>query len=161
MGSEEARRLAKAGALVEAIRVHQAQVYDLTEELRILLSGAATVGDQLQAYYKRWSEIRSAVGYGEEYAWNHKSDVPHIKRFLKLFGLENLCERMERYHRDRDDFLVRAKHPHGLFVSGINRYGSTSADVYKAPIINCDHSPRCTSDQEHTRKMVEGMAVMR
>ena len=161
MGSDEARRMARAGAIVEAIRVHQAQVYELTEELRVLLSGGASVAEQVQAYKKRWSEVREAVGYGFAYGFNDRVDVPHIRKFLKLFGLENLQDMMDRYHRDRDEFLLRAKHPHGLFVSGINRYGSREADVYKAPIINCTHSPRCGSDQEHTRRMVEDMAVVR
>jgi hypothetical protein len=129
------------------------------DEFDEVLGGGAGIGTMLKNVQRQFDEAwcaRYAHGQTNRYVWRHAQDVPQIKRLLKALGYDELCDRALRYIESEDPFLLRARHPFGLFVSGINSYAGagTSPDLTLEgePPPDCRHTPRCRTDQEHTKK---------
>ena len=139
------------GLLVER---HQ-QCAALIEEIVDLLGGGAGMAALLKDFEHAFTDVWSTRYRGQTYLWRYVKDRPQIKRLLKTLGLNELTLRAARYIANEDPFLIRERHPFGLFVSGINRYAAESlGQVFDlaSPVFGCTHTPRCASDVEHTKK---------
>ena len=145
------------GLLVER---HQ-QCAALIEEIVDLLGGGAGMAALLKDFEHAFTDVWSTRYRGQTYLWRYVKDRPQIKRLLKTLGLNELTLRAARYVANEDPFLVRERHPFGLFVSGINRYAAESGHDFDlaSPAVGCTHTPRCASDVEHTKKRSAEMRV--
>jgi len=124
---------AKAATLKKLVAL-QAKLTELGEqqmavvdEMGKLLAGGPGIGailKQLEAHFSTCWRVR----YGSDYAFNFAKDVPQLKRLIRILGVEELERRMLNYCRNADGYLVKARHPFGLFVSRVNDY----ADVAQA-----------------------------
>ena len=133
----------------------------ILEEIDNVLGGGVGVGELLKRLERHYSELWT-VRYRSPYTWRYPVDRPNLKRLIKLLGVEEIERRMIVYVKDGDPYLVKARHPFGLFVSNVNTYAAAPVDDFTlaggaAPTVaDCKHAPACRDDQEHTRrKMAE------
>lgn len=127
MGNDEA----KAATMKKLISL-QAKLVELTEqqmavvdEMGKLLAGGPGVGailGQLEAHFSTCWRVR----YGSDYAFTFARDVPQLKRLIRILGVEEVERRMLTYCRNADGYLLKARHPFGLFVSRVNDYADVS-----------------------------------
>lgn len=156
----DAPNLKKVAALLVVLKEQHEKSVAVIEEINDLLGGGAGIAAQIkeveQSFARAWSER-----YNGSYIWRYAVDRPNIKRLIKTLGVVELQVRIFNYIRSDDPFLMRSRHPFGLLVSGINSYageGQSPEDFDLAPTVaDCHHSPRCASDQEHTRKRTAEM----
>lgn len=162
MADAEKAIIAKAVRLLEALRENQAKTYAITEELIEVLAGRVGIGDKLKQLEKTFSALWEAR-YGSPYVWQYVKDRPQLKRLLTKLELAGIERRMANYIRDDDQFLVKARHGFGLFVSQVNRYadagGETDLQLEVEAPLDCKHTPRCGTDQEHTRRRMSDLRV--
>lgn len=161
MADVEKKILEKLRRLYEALRENEAKSYAIVEEMGALLNGADGIGDKLKQLEAKFNTLWSAR-YGIDshgYIWNYVRDRPQMKRLLKTLTVDDIGRRMENYMRDDDKYLTAARHTFGLFVSQVNRYADyqdIGASHLEAPA-DCKHSPRCASEQAHTKKRTAEM----
>lgn len=151
---------AKMLKLLEAANDLHAKAGLILEEFDELLSGRAGIATLMKDFERAFDGIwgrRYAGGQTGRYIWRYAADRPHLKKLIKQLGPEEVARRAANYLTNDDPFLVRSRHPFGLFVSGINSYsgGGDVADLELSPPIDCRHTPRCSSDQEHTKRQGE------
>lgn len=155
MADAEKKTLGTIGKLYAKLRELQAAEYEITEEIGKLLAGGpgtAAMLKRLEGTFERAWEVR----YKGRYLWAYAKDRPQLKRLLARFEAAEIESRMQTYISDGDEFYVKTRHSFGLFVISFNRLASfstanTLAELVEPPA-DCKHAPRCTSDQEHTRK---------
>lgn len=151
--------VAKLIKLLESARELHTKTGMLLDEFDELLGGGAGIASQMKqfetAFDTAWC-ARYAAGMHGRYIWRKQIDVPNIKRLLKALGLVELVKRATVYISNDDPFLTRSRHPFGLFVSGINSYAgegeAPDLELSAQGPIDCKHLPRCSSEQEHTKK---------
>jgi hypothetical protein len=151
----------KVRKLLEALKERYDQSGEIIAEIETLLGGGVGIGEKLKAAYAKWIELH-AVRYPGKYVFVFAKDAPQMKRLIAALGLEELLERIANYIRDSDPYLTKARHPFGLFVSGVNRYvseGKTAEDLELEAegVPDCKHDPPCKTDVEHTRRKVQDM----
>ena len=151
--------LKKVEGLLAVLVERQQQCTALIEEIAELLGGGAGIAAQMKEFEGAFEHAWTQRYHGQRYLWRYVKDRPQIKRLLKTLGLEELTLRAARYIANEDPFLVRERHPFGLFVSGINRYAEESDHGFDlaSPAVGCSHTPRCINDVEHTRKRATEM----
>lgn len=146
---EQARKL--LGVLTDLHRKQAATI----AELETILGGGPSIGDTLKRLYRSFESVW-AERYRVAYVWTYQKDAPNMKRLALSLGAEEVEARMTRFIADSDPFLTRARHGFGLFVAGINKYTAPGADLVDFELeegpLDCRHTPRCQSDQEHTRR---------
>lgn len=154
MADVEKATLKKIGTLVEAFREQQARGYEILEEMQRLLAGEPGIAakmKQVEGVFERAWEAR----YPGRYVWNYKHSRPAIKRLLAKLTIPEIECRIANYIRCGDPFYVQRRHEFALFESQNNRFASAGQELpeleFDAPA-DCKHQPRCTSDQEHTRR---------
>lgn len=118
---DESRKIARATKLVETLRELQAKTYEVTEELRKVLAGDVAIGDQLKAIEAAYSLCWQSV-YGVPYVWDFAKDRAITKRLLRTLTADDVIARIPTYMGSSEAFYARARHPWGLFASGINRW---------------------------------------
>lgn len=131
---------------------------ELIEEIQRLLSGQPGIGATLKrletAFDLAWG-ARYAKGVAGKYVWRYVQDRPHLKRLIKSVGVEELEARFLRYLQSDEDFFTRSRHPFSLFVSSVNQWASAASAAPGfdlEPVPDCRHTPRCTSDAQHTKR---------
>lgn len=158
--SDEKKQLEKARKLYDALRENQAKGYALLDELGAVLAGDVSIGDKLKLIEVHFAALWEGR-YSGKYLWAYVKDKPQAKRLLASMAVEEIQSRMNAYIRDDDQYLTRARHPFGLFVSQVNRYAgvgqATTQDFDLEAPADCGHTPRCKSDQEHTRRRAEDL----
>lgn len=129
----------------------------LIDELERLAGGGRGIGEILKELYAYWNELWS-IEHGGSYVFVFAQDAPQMKRLYRELGLEELQARIYNYIKDRDEWLVKNKHPFKVFVAQSNRHASGRAvvDGNALPPVGCKHKPPCRSDQEHTQKVLAG-----
>lgn len=147
------KRVARAEKLLETVFELYAKQGACLRELKELLVGGETVGDQMRqltAHYVTTWEAR----YGSRYAWQGGKDSAAAKRLVQTLPMEELKSRVDRYLKDDDPFYMKARHPFTLFASNVNRYApEKAAPLQLSPVVDgCNHQPPCQSDVEHTRR---------
>jgi len=142
--------LRKLTALVEKLREVQAQTCDIAEEMQRLLSGDPGIGARMKQVELAWQTAWGSR-YHAEYVFNYTVDRAHLKRLLKTFTPADLQIRILNYIKSEDQFCVSRRHPFALFVATVNQHAPvTEFDL--APSVDCRHTPRCRTDEEHTVK---------
>ena len=148
----------KIRKLLVAIAERQEQIGELLDEVNTLLGGGVGVAQRLKQAYAKWSELH-ALRYAGAYLFAFVKDAPNMKRLLKQFGPDDLFVRMAAYIRDDEAYLVRARHPFGLFVVHVNRYAGLAPESEALRLTpdedrpaDCRHVPPCATDQEHTKR---------
>ncbi|HMJ04538.1 MAG TPA: hypothetical protein VK506_16470 [Conexibacter sp.] len=133
------------------LRATQAKSYELLEQIEAELKGSPSLntvaGEVLNVFGEQWRGR-----YRTPYLFAKSKEIPAVKRLMKTLGRKELEARIVKYLQDGDRFLIENRHPFGLFESRVNRYATTTTDDFTlaAPPSDCRHSPRCTSDQQHT-----------
>lgn len=151
------RRLDRAAKLVEALRELQAKTYTVAEELQALLKGEAITGDHLRIVEGLFSDEYERR-YGAKYVFQYAKDRPHWKRLIKAVGPDELCTRITAYFHEADAYRERQRHPFGLFVSQFNSLATArTLPALGYPVRDCQHTPPCTSDQEHTIRRTQDL----
>jgi hypothetical protein len=115
---------------------------------------ALTAGDNPTYQTMKHWQAKYSFQYGIKYEFS-KVDTGNLKRLALKYGAADMQARIDRYLADADDFLIRQRHPLSIFLTRINTYApqtSTAAFDMAAIPVDCRHSPRCRTDQEHTRK---------
>lgn len=140
--------------LYEALRETQAKQYEITEEIGRVLNGEKGIGDIMKALRVDLSTIWE-VRYHSPYVWQAKDSTP-VKKLLKDLQSDEIKARWQTYVKNNETYYVQARHGFALFASQINRFAGLSEPVgfeleVDAPA-DCKHSPRCKTDQAHTRK---------
>ncbi len=148
---------AKLVRLVEKLRELQAQTYEVTEEIQRILAGETSIGDILKDLYAAFSDLWQQR-YRTPYVFDFKKDAPNMKRLVIKMRLTpaDIKARMARYLATDDQYLLRQRHPFGLFHHGINSYAGTAAPAPDLELdgddeFECGHKPRCRDAGEHTR----------
>lgn len=157
MAEPEKKIIDKCKRLYETLRETQAKSYAIVDELGALLHGGAGIGEKLKRCEAAWERAWESRYPNGRYVWMFTKDRPQMKRLLGSLDEADLEQRMIAYVRDDDPYLVRARHSFGLFVSQVNRYAtaghaSTQDDLLFEPPADCRHTPRCKSEQDHTRQ---------
>src|SRR5262245_28529308 len=110
-------KIAKLMTVLGDLREKEQAVLD---EIGELAGGGVGIGAKLKVLQESWQRVWTAR-YKSPYAFVFAKDVPLQKRLLKQFTQDDLDGRMVRYLADDDPFYVKARHPFGVFVSGVNR----------------------------------------
>ena len=169
---DEAAATAKQARLTKLIalgrELHE-KLGAVLEEADEMNAGGYGMAAQLKAFQKEFDRLwgtRYAAGEAGRYVWRFAADVPNQKRLIKTLGLQELITRAVRYINTEEPFLVKNRHPFGLFASGINSYaaqaGAPADFALERPASeDCrregKHVPPCGSDQEHTRRKMADM----
>lgn len=132
---------------------------DLLAEMDEILGGRASIGEKLRQVETAWLAAWSSR-YHSDYVFQYMKDRPQWKRLLKAFTPEELQVRMLGYIKDDDPFYVQRRHPLNVFWQAVNKYAPVNGAEFdlEAPTVeDCRHTPRCGSDQAHTKKKMAEM----
>lgn len=155
--AEEKARLERMAA---RLRKGAQVLEELALEVEALISEERTPGQQANDFAK-WYGEQWTKRHGGKYVDGGAKDRAQIKRLLGKLELAELQARAKRYLYTSDAYVVGARHPLGLFVSGVNKYGEDSGEpmleLEAARPADCKHEPACSSDQEHTRRKMADM----
>ena len=132
---------------IDEIAKTLAKLNEQVTALRRKAHGENPVRDVLAHFAECWQER-----YAARYTFNPRVDPAQAKRLLKQLDAVTLNARITRYLKDADPFLIHAAHPFGLFVSKMNAYAASP--LLTAHPIYCEHTPRCTSAVDCTRRSV-------
>lgn len=115
-------RLQKISKLLEVLEDLEVKKQAVVAEIHALAAGRAGIGQRIKAlrlaYFTAWGSRYQGVC-----AWEDAKNSALAKRlFAQGFTDDALAQRVTRYVRDSDEFLVRARHPFGWFYASINRY---------------------------------------
>jgi hypothetical protein len=153
----------KLAKLVEALHdlreSTRAKEEAIIREMGRLASGQGSIGDDLKRLERHFQAVWGGDGryVGEQYVWEYAADRAQWKRLLQSLSVEELERRVERYITSDDPFLVRNKHPFRLFVRTVNQYARVveSETLSADTVFDCQHQPRCRSDQAHTQRRAQ------
>lgn len=148
--ADTARALAKAIARFEELHTEQGEVL---AEIRSLMQGGASIDAQVSAakvaFDRAWCG-RYNAGKPGAYVWNAREDVPHLKRFVRVFGLDEFELRAKRYIGSPEGFYRSNKHPFRLLVKDVNNFATENAlaesPLFQATPNDCRHTPQCKDD---------------
>lgn len=142
--------LAKLGKLFEALEDLQEKQGAIVKEIASLLGGGPGFGALLKQAERSFAAVWGER-YRGAYLWRYAVDRPNLKRLIASLGIEELEIRMARYIRDEDAFLVRQRHPFGLFVRQVNQYASEGK-----PLADLELADDLEADATATRRRLEG-----
>lgn len=153
--------LERQAALIESLAA-------VNKDLSTLLSGGEPQVETLkqleQMFELCWRERYQATSApGAKLVWNYGKDRAQWKRLLRSLDVEEIMARIARYFASNDRFYVDARHPFGVFIGSINRWGAERQDTFVlgAPPVDCKHRPRCATAVAHTEKVNADMRVTR
>lgn len=145
----------KLTALYQALRETQAKEFEITEEIGRVLAGDPGIGDKLKDVEAHFATLWRER-YKGAYVWAYVKDRPQMKRLIRELGsVDELKARIASYFVNGDPFYAQARHSFALFVSTVNKHAGLSFAELELDVdapADCRHSPRCKTDQEHTRK---------
>lgn len=149
----EEQRIKQAVAALDVVLQTIERLRDQVNTIRQKLEEQNPVKDALTHFDQHWiAAYTRGASPVQHYQFNGLKDATAVKRLLKTMDATTLLARITNYFRDRDDFLVRQRHPFGLFIARVNAYASTAAQPDAAAPPDCTHVPRCISDTMHTRR---------
>lgn len=150
--------LERQAALIESLAAVQ-------KDLATLLTGGEPQLEKLkqleQMFELCWRERYNLTG--AKLVWNYGKDRAQWKRLLRSLDVEEIQARIARYFASNDRFYVDARHPFGVFVGSINRWGVERQDTFVlgAAPADCRHTPRCQTAYNHTAKVNLDMRTSR
>jgi hypothetical protein len=136
--------------LYDELRVLQARMYTVTEELGRRLAGGerwATILKRLElAFDTAWC-TRYAPGQTRKYQFHFVKDRPQWKRLYNRLGEPDLVERVGVFIRNNEQFFVGTRHSFAAFVTSINQHVPASRHRIAEPRVwECPHLPKCGSE---------------
>jgi hypothetical protein len=142
---------------LNAVLATLAKLQEQVLSMKQKLEGANPVADALALFDELWVNRYAPGSRDVRYAFVAGKDAHAIKLLLKTMDPSTLQHRITRYFADRDEFLVKTKHPFNIFISRVNSYaaGSTAPALV---LFDCQHEPRCATDIIHTRRAREDRA---
>lgn len=150
--------------VIARMRKVSADAAAVADDLEALLDGADTTGQLVNRLMKAWGAAWSIRNGGRTYVFTARAaNAGALKRLLAAgMKAEDIEARMEQYCASRDPFYVTARHAFEVFVKSINKFTGTAEarddeQFLEAPVRECSHTPRCGSEQEHTRKRAQEM----
>lgn len=160
MADIEKRQIEDAKKFAALAREHFAKGVQALEELERALGGGPRQADILKGAERDFDTFwcaRYAAGQSGRYVWNYSKDRPSLIRLIRMIGSEELQLRMKRYLANNDAFFTKARHSFGMFVATVNQHTERAEavddfDLDPSPVVGCTHTPRCTSDAEHTTR---------
>jgi len=121
-------------------------------EIRALLEAEPTpkqlANRALQYFFNHW--VRKFPN--QKPVIDGAKDMGRFLRLIKQLGAEETAARVKRYfHRD-DKFIVDAHYSLSVFFAKVNELLPDESDARNVapPPAGCAHTPRCTSDAQHT-----------
>ncbi len=159
-GKKEISTVAPSQKQVDAAwdRIEKAQreLDDAISAYAALRAGNKTAGQQAQALIKDFIASWEKKYAGQTYVANWPRDTKAIKTMLKTLDAKDIEYRMTMFLQSSDRFYVEGRHDLAMFPSAANKFVPRS-DLFSASgPVDCEHSPRCSSDQAHTaRKIAE------
>lgn len=139
----------RADRLCDEIEATIAKLHDQVRQLRSAAQGENPVGKAIAAWVSGWKHC-----YGADYEPT-KADTGNIKRLVTKHGAEEVISRLRRYAQNKDQFLVKQRHPLSIFFSQWNTYASGTngqeLELEAAPV-DCRHTPRCQTERTCTGK---------
>lgn len=156
----ETDRKARLERMATRLRKGAQVLEELALEVETLISEERTPGQQANDLVK-WFGEQWAKRHGGAYVDGGAKDRVQVKRLLAKLSADEVQTRARRYFATDDPFVINARHPIGLFVTGINKWGEDAEHVelpldVAAPR-GCRHTPPCASDQAHTRRTMADM----
>lgn len=153
---------AKVQALVTRLRKGGNVLLGIADELEACLTDSPTPGQEAKRFLEwfgcEWGRVRRGLA-SYTFAWN--KDTAIVKRLLKTVPLDDLKVRATKYLKSQEAFVVENGHTIALFAGQINRYideqPMQAMFLTAPPVAGCQHSPKCESDQQHTRKRAQEM----
>jgi hypothetical protein len=132
------------------------------DTMEALAAGEATPEQRANRLIKIWGD-KWQRRYRAAYIVGNRGKV--IAAFKRIFKAQlddtDIAARMDGYLASSDRFYTEARHSLDLFFGAVNKFSGTPvADdeaFLTAPVADCRHTPRCKSDQEHTRKRAQEM----
>jgi hypothetical protein len=143
---------AKTLELLGKLDAHQAKGAELLAELRALIEAEPTIGQNAKRILDYFVEHWKRKFPGEQYVVNGAKDMASLKRILKTLPVEEVAARVRSYFRQTERFIVEGKYSLPIFCASINKLTTGNPSTY---VVGCIHTPRCGSEQEHTRKQLD------
>ncbi len=136
---EQLRKL--LGLLQDERTTFRAKEDAILHEIDALLGGQPGIGAILKHAEEHFSALWSTRYPPGPYVFAYLKERPTLKQRIRQLGIEEVEGRMVDYlQRHTDEFLVKARHPFGLFLSTINRYDALASPAARW---ECSHTPRC------------------
>lgn len=136
------------------LRADFAQVHTSMIEMELLLSGNPTASESTTRLLKSWQTIWGKR-YNTAYQFNYAKHGAALKRMVRTLTADEIEARMTRFIASDERFHASARHSIDVFIATVNQFASETGTARQldAPAVgDCKHTPRCTSDQEHTRR---------
>jgi hypothetical protein len=144
---------ARVDSLLVMIHKSESSLREHLADLAALLQDTPTSAQLTKALFEFW-HARWGQVYHEAYVFAGGKDAMGFKRLLKTMPIAEVHARLARYLEDPDPFFAMQRHSLGIFFSQVNRFGSSTPTSAEPRPVGCTHTPVCSSDVEHTRKMM-------
>lgn len=146
----------KLMALVSAAVVTHEKLRVQLEEIVAVLNAEPSIGAQAKDLVGWFVQAWGQKYRGQTYVPTWGKDIASMKRLLKALTTVEIETAITRFLKSPDPFYANARHPLALFVGSVNKFtGNDALDdetFLQAPVVDCRHTPKCKSDQEHTRR---------
>lgn len=162
---DAAKTMERVTKLFDTLEELEGKATEVRGEIAKLLRGEPAIGDLLKLAMAHFAESWR-IRYRAPYAWRSTTDVPQMKRLIKLLGIDELKARITNFIANDEDYFKRSRHGFGLFVATVNQHAGQGTDsggeleLASAPS-DCRHVPPCKSDIQHTQRLMEDMRVSR
>jgi hypothetical protein len=153
-GTDEQKRLERAGGLLEALADQHVKIGELIEELTKIIAGETTIGKIMRQVSDHYLDVWEQR-YHSRYIWAGARDSAKLKRLLRILAPEDLEARIVAFLKDSDPFYVQTRHPFVLFAANVNRYAAErpvevpDPDWWKG----CHHKPQCDTRVRHATRI--------
>ena len=150
------KKLQTLTPLIAKFREQQAASYETLEEIMLVMGGGVTRAEQYKELETCFSGLWSARYGNVQYRFDYKIDRPQMLRLIKTMPIPVIKATIGRYLTNNDPFFVKCKHTFGIFIKTINQHAQAAPSAEfdlngdDQAATGCHHSPRCTSDVQHT-----------
>lgn len=134
--------------LLAIVTAKYEQLGDAIEELAAAVNREPTVGQEAKRVLDYFVVNWERKFPGEKYVVNGAKDMASLKRLLRTLTADQVAERVRGYFRLTDPFIANSRWSLPLFVASINKITTANSSTY---VVGCSHTPRCTSEAQHTR----------
>jgi hypothetical protein len=153
--AEYQRQIKKLGEVLAKQRALFEKLTDIQNEIDEILEGkggnSLRVRHLVHAFETAWAKRYGTNG--AQYVWAMLEDAANWKRLLRKLPENELEARIGIYFAANDEYYRQQRHSFRTFVANVNQFADERPlDLVDPPPSDCRHEPRCSSDQEHTRR---------
>lgn len=152
------KQAAKLADLVLKARDQWRKLGDALDDLEAIAAGTPTRATEAKRLVVAFAAKWKRAYRGESYVIDFAKDIGATRALLtRGHEAAEIERRQDRFLACRELWLTEKRHPYGMFISTINRWGQASAapsqdDFLTVPAADCRHRPACRSQQEHDDK---------